>query len=422
MRRVPDARRRFTVVHVVLSAILFQTAEAGLLRIESRFLSSIRSNGDFETELPMNEFFETHYVSDDRAVAFNTNFSLMGDPLQKTTGYQVYALDAYYEVLPKRLRIRAGRGFGLPSQVRSLTTDSISVDGFFLDQRIRVGASGGVERKTLKTSLASTSRFVGLSGQYRTPSFNPSTWSGKYELRDLNSSDRGRQHWVSGATSHPMMMTWSPEWLGSVRSNVTSRTLGLAETGLDLYPSLDVGIRTRLLAYLAEATDEPEDPIYSIFADGRLYEATILADKRFSRELASSVSVGLTQFPLSVAPTEERAWGSRLLLDVRWKDSFWRISPSLYGFWSYGGWLAGTRVALSQMFSDRNELSESVDYSFYEKITGSRRGAWSVEVLWNHWFWNHFKVGVGGEFNNNNMLSHDLRALTTLTYLYWGEL
>ncbi|MEK7690020.1 MAG: hypothetical protein AAB425_03265, partial [Bdellovibrionota bacterium] len=192
--------------------------------------------------------------------------------------------------------------------------------------------------------------------------------------------------------------------------------------GLDLYPSLDVGIRTRLLAYLAEATDEPEDPIYSIFADGRLYEATILADKRFSRELASSVSVGLTQFPLSVAPTEERAWGSRLLLDVRWKDSFWRISPSLYGFWSYGGWLAGTRVALSQMFSDRNELSESVDYSFYEKITGSRRGAWSVEVLWNHWFWNHFKVGVGGEFNNNNMLSHDLRALTTLTYLYWGEL
>lgn len=396
-----------------------RTASAGLLRMESQSLFSARNSDTQQTELPMYEFFESSYVSDLRDFEMNANFGVFAEPMLPTQDFNLYILDMAYSPVKDRVTVRAGRSFNVRTSIRTTTMDSVGADWQLFEKRVKVGVLAGVERKLLRGSLDSTTDVAGAHASYRSASMFPLFLGTKYMFRNPTVSSFPKQHLASLSAQKPLPGKWSPELLANSELNVGPGRLNLGEAGFDLYPTSRTALRWRALTYDAKSDDDIEEPIFSIFSMGRLYETSAQADYQFNAAFSSSVSMAYDNYLLQPGT---RTSGYKLDLDTKFSRKIFTINNTAYFFQSYGGEAYGDRVRLRENLTDRTQLDQVADVTYYEKITSSKRFAVNLESWLGVWLWDRFKLNSGVEFNINNNQWYDFRVAAKLTYLLWKEL
>lgn len=389
--------------------------EAHLLRIDSQSLFSVRNSTSEDLELPLYEFIEGHFSTADKNFELNTNF---GASNRTDRNFDLYILDAAYRPLPQ-LQIKAGRSFNTRTAIRTLATDSVSLDYDLIPRQVQVGLMSGIERKTLKHNFKSTARFLGAYAQYRRPSRFPFFVSTKYMLREP-APNAPAQHLVGVGLQKPLMLAWSPEVLANAEVHLGSKKrLNLAEAGVDLYPTYETALRLRGMVFETSRDEELEDPIFSIFSLGRLYEASAQIEHRFLNPLILSLSGAYDNYLIQ---ENQRTHAFRGELGAKLSLDFISISDWVYFFHSMGGVAYGNRTKLNKRLSDRFNVDLVSDFTHYDKVTSVEAWAQSHQAWLGIWLYKRFKLDTGFEFNSNNDFKYQCRGIARLTYLLWKEL
>ncbi len=405
------------------AALVLQTqpsAIAGLLRVDSESFLSARSGTDLRRNVPLQEFMQASYISDNRNIEANTAFSFYGDPLTPgVSGFDLYLLDAVFEPIPDFMTVRMGRTFNVHTSSRTSTTDSIETDYSLFGKRVKLGAMAGVERKFYNVSIDSTANFIGGHVQYRSSSMYPLFLQTKYHRRSLASRDIQPQHLLAFSGRKQFAGKWSPEFLASSELDVTPGNLNIGEAGFDLYPSSRLFVRTRGMTYFAEPSKYIEQPIFTLFSSGRLYEGMVEFGYQFSSALTASTAMAYDVYKLE---NSSNANGYRLEAGLRHRGKFNSTNDSFYFIKSYGGNVYGNRLLLNQEVTDKLHFEEVIDLAYYSKVTSSKRAAVDLQGWLGYWLWSSFKLNMGGEFQSNNYVNYDIRAIAKLTYLLWKEI
>jgi hypothetical protein len=409
----------FVATLTALGAMSALNAEAGLLRVESQTLFSARNNQAQQLEKPLYEFFESSYVADSRIFEFNTDFSLSAAPGQAQNEANLYILDVVYRPVPEIVSVRAGRSFNSETAIRTATTDSIRVDWSLLSKRVTTGATLGIERRLVQNTLDAEWHIIGAHLDYRSSSAFPFFLGSKYVYRKPYTGAASVQHLLGVSAHKPIVGGWSPELLANTETSLSASRLNRGEVGVDLYPSLKTSLRWRLLTHEVDGNGESPSPIFSTFAVGRLYETSGQFEYIFNRALSASILAAYDNYLLQLG---DRTQGYRVELESKYSSGKFGIGNSLYFFKSYGGLVYGDRIRFRQSLSDRVQLDQAADITYYEKITSSQRPAINLEAWIRVWLWDRFRLDWGAELNSNNHQRYDARIAAKLTYLLWREL
>ncbi|MGZ3712967.1 MAG: hypothetical protein ACXVBE_14480, partial [Bdellovibrionota bacterium] len=224
---------------------------------------------------------------------------------------------------------------------------------------------------------------------------------------------------VQLSSTKALTLPWSPELIFDSQSNIGKSNLDRLETGFDLYPTLNSFVKLRGMTYDVLPDTGVEQPIYSIFSLGRLYEGRIQFEKKLRRDLIASLSAFYDNY---LYQENRRTKGYGLELETKYRGDGFNFTDTAYSFRSYGGNVLGNRVRVEKETFKNHELYGVLDLTHYEKVTSSKRFATNVECGWGSILGNRFKLNVGGELNSNNILKYDLRAVAKLTYLLWSEI
>jgi hypothetical protein len=400
---------------------------AGLFRVESETYSSSRKNDEFKFEMPFYENLSTSYISEKKDFEFNSNFSFIADSTQNIQSeVNLYILDAKFQIVPDFLDIRIGRS--LQSSLASGSLDMISANFFLLNKQIELGPLIGIERRL----EVPTANILGLHLNYYTNENLPYFISTKFIQRNYHNShvnfdknqtwsnlalENQRENLLNFSLNKAFEAEWSPEFLFDSQTNLTDKNLDRLEAGVDLYPSALAYVKIRAMTYDVLPSSGKEQPIYSIFSIGRLYELRLQYQKRITKFLISGISFFGDNYQLQ-ENLRTTGYGVEWQLKAIEENGF--IDNNIYTFSSYGGRVIGNRIMLQSNL--KNELYALFDITYYEKITSSKRNAISTEVGFSHYLGKLYKLTLGGELNSNNILLYDLRAFAKLTFLLWNDI
>ena len=81
----------------------------------------------------------------------------------------------------------------------------------------------------------------------------------------------------------------------------------------------------------------------------------------------------------------------------------------------------GDRVSVTHPLSDLIKLKGGAEVTYYEKVTSSKRFAFSTEAGAIFHMIKQVDLYMGGEFRRNNIYQQDTRAIAKLTYSLWVE-
>lgn len=409
---------RFWIL-VILLLISSAANSAGILRMQSDTLFSLRNDYHQNLESPFYEYFGANYETFDRSFIFDSNFSFYTNPKNKTAennDFELYLLNASYEVIPGRLVFQAGRTSDLTKATGSLLSDQVSSKFYFSDKRGSLGAFYGIERD-LNSDVNKKDNIKQLGGRfdYRTEGISPYSMDAKFqkEIKKSYSED-----YASLGLHGPLVRSlWGSEFLFSGDHNITKKTTRRLETGIDLYPTMKLANRWRFLSYKSRPLPgEEHDPIFAVISKGRLYEVMTLLDYLVTPTLALSTALSFDDYLLQ---EKKRTHGYRAEFNVNYFGDSLNLSDKVYYFQSYGGKVYGNKLALALKMFNPYEVSASADVTHYTKITSAKATALSSELLFARIF-NDFKWQIGSEFNSNNVLNYDFRFLTKLTYNGWS--
>lgn len=406
----------FTIQILILIGISHDSW-AALVRFESQSLFSARNDVDKNFEAPVYEFFQGSFSSTNYHLDIHTNFGMSRTAVRT---FNLYIMDVAYSPI-EDLSLRVGRSFNVQTSMRTTATDSAEISYTAFDGHIRLGGMGGIERKTLKRKIASATQFAGGQLEYRSLSHFPFFLGTFYQLRKpkiLN--EKVNQHIVGGSLHNSFGMIWSPELLADAEYSFgRSKLLNRAEVGIDLYPAYKSAIRLRATAYETKPDDDLEQPIFSLFSLGRLYEESAQVEHQFSKWFTSSLAGAFDSFPYQ---TNKRAKGYRFEWGTHFLFEFLKVKNSAYFFKSYGGEAYGNRI---RFFKDLNQYLQfelASDITYYSKITSAKTVAYNNEIWMKLLALYGFKLDAGVEVNSNNDLRYDYRFAAKLTYLLWSEL
>jgi hypothetical protein len=414
---------------IILSVLFFGASNcyAGLFRVESETYSSARKDDAFNFELPIYENLSTSYLSANKDFEFNSNFSVLADPTQNIhSAANLYILDVKFQAIPDFMEIKMGRS--LQSSLASGSLDMLAANFFVLNRQIQFGPLVAVERRL----EVPTADLLGAHFDFYTNEALPYFLSTKLIQRkyrnalnntDQNSGDRGaiqltdsKENLVEFSVKKTFNANWSPEFIFDSQTNLTNKNLDRLETGFDLYPTILTYAKIRALTYDVLPNSGSEQPIYSIFSVGRLYELRLQYQKKLNSDLIS----GITFFGDNYQLQENRrtsGYGAEWELKFLGDSGF--IDNNIYTFSSYGGKVFGNRILVQSNL--KNELYALFDIANYEKITSSKRNAINTEIGFSYYLGKQYKLTLGGELNSNNILLYDLRAFAKLTFMLWND-
>ena len=406
-----------TLLMVFLLFTSIVTEAAGIWRVQSETMMSLRNDYHQKIESPFYEYFGANYETFNRSMIFDTNFSVFANP-QKSgeNDFELYLLNASYEIIPGKLVIHAGRTADFNKAAGSLLSDRLSFKYFVLNKQGAIGAYAGIERDlNSDVEHKENDKQLGATFDYHTKGANPYYLDTKIqkEINKIYSED-----YVSVGVRGPLLRSlWGSEFLFSGEHNITRSQSNRLEVGIDFYPSMQLANRWRLLSYKSRPMPgEEHDPIFAVISKGRLYEITSLVDFLLTKEMTISGSISLNDYLLQ---ENTRTQGYRTEFNVNFFDNYFRMTDKVYYFQSYGGKIWGNRIALALVMFNPYEISGSADVTYYQKITSAKATAISTDLMLGKNFKN-FKWQLGSEFNSNNILNYDFRLLTKLTYNGWS--
>ncbi len=387
----------------------------GLIKMESESLFSLRNDMKEQREAPFYEFFAANYKSNDQTLKLDSNFGFFYDLANNTNEQQLnlYLLNFQYDLVKDRITVSGGRTTDPVRTIGWTTLDMLSVDMHFLEQRLTLGAFAGKERILDIGNFKNQADIIGGHVYYRTTDVYPLHLSSKFQHRQYNILNKDPENLASVGAEKTFEAGWSPEVLASSTYNLTSNETQKVEAGLDLYPSIYFVNRWRLTTYKTTAKDGIEDPIFSIISRGRLNEAMAQIENHWTPRFVSSVTLAYDDYLLQESL---RAQGYRGELSFNYQPDSSKINNKYYYFKSYGGYVFGGSISLTQKIFDKNEIYLAEDVTYYNKITSAKSVAFNTEAMYGH-LWKDFKLQLGGEFNSNNSLTYDVRMLAKLSYV-----
>jgi hypothetical protein len=332
--------------------------------------------------------------------------------------FELYLLNASYEIIPDKLTIQAGRTADFSKSAGSLLSDQISCRYSLFDKKGSVGAYAGIERDlNADVNRRENIQQIGAKFDYHTTGSTPYYFESRLqkEMKSAYSED-----YINLGIHGPLLSKlWGSEFLFSAEHNITNTVTRRLEAGFDFYPSMQLANRWRLLSYKSSVRPgEEHDPIFSVISKGRLYEITSLIDYLFTTSFSLSGSLSFNDFLLQ---ENTRAQGYRTEFNVNYFNNLYKLTDKVYYFQSYGGKIYGNRIALTWLSLNPYEVSANADFTYYEKITSAKATAISSELMLGKIF-KDFKWQLGSEFNTNNILTYDFRVLSKLTYSGWSEI
>ena len=391
---------------------------AGLFRLESETLSSARNDADGVLEAPFYEFLSANYASLNRDLIVDMSLSVFADPIHRRNDFVFHLLNLSYKVVPSFMSLNLGRNFDADRAIRPKTLDTVGVDIELFDKAVSFGSFFGQERRLEYKQWQPTAIVFGGHLSYISPGRLPVLVRTKLQKRTFKFGDARSETLFEGSASKSFAGAWSPELLLDSEVNVVSKNLNRLSGGFNLYPDYRLAVRLRAESYLVREEDALEKPIFSIFSQGRLYEAALQAEYQLRSDLIGSVAAAYTNY---VYQQPLRTDGARLELDLRYRHRLGSLGNSIYVLRSYGGEVYGDRLTLAQHLTDRLTLTEGLDIAYYRKITSSQRPALNSELELSFLATNRLTCTLGGEFNSNNQLRYDARVFFQLIYRLWAE-
>lgn len=401
-------------------AIVFVPCEsqAGLFRLESETLTSARNGDDQAFEIPAYEFLSSNYQSLSRDLEVNADLSLYGDAARSRNAFKLHLLDVSYAVVPDLITLTMGRSFETQRSIRTNTVDVAGIDLYLLDKQLKAGAFAGKEQRLEFRQWTPISNISGAYLSYTSSSLFPLFSKLKFQHRQYDRATSESENLVQASLHKPFSGALSPELMLDGELNTGTRHLNRVETELALYPDYATSLRAVLQTYELKLEDGIEQPIFSIFSQGRLYEASLQAERQFGAQWVGSISLAYDNY---VIQSPKRTDGFKIESDLRYSLQYASFSWAVYTLHSYGGDILGGRIAMIQKLSDRSQLNEAVDLASYSKVTSSKRSALNSQIGFENALSNNLKLSIGGEFNSNNNLKYDIRGVMKLTYLLWTE-
>lgn len=410
---------KYWPVLISLLLISARVNAAGIWRMQSETMMSLRNDYQQKIESPFYEYFGANYETYNRSLVFDTNFSVYANPQKSDdNNFELYLLNASYEIIPGKLTVQAGRMADFAKASGPLLSDRISLRYSLWDRQGSIGAYVGIERDiNSDVEHKENNKQIGASFNYHTAGANPYYLETKLqkEINTVYSED-----YATVGFHGPLLRSlWGSEILFSGEHNITRTQTRRLETGIDFYPSMSLANRWRFLSYKARPlVGDEHDPIFAVISKGRLYEITTLIDYLLTKETTLSGSLSFNDYLLQETT---RTQGYRTEFNINYFDSSYKMSDKIYYFQSYGGKIYGNRIALALVMFNPYEISCSADVTYYKKITSAKSTAVSTDIMFGKIF-KDFKWELGSEFNSNNILNYDFRLLTKLTYNGWSEI
>ena len=366
--------------------------------------------------MPSYQYFSAAYESDTRRLLLNTDFGLYQGPDVGPANFNLYLVDLSYVPIEDRLSVRIGRSFDTSHLIGAASVDALSVDLYAWKKRITLGAIAGAEHTLEAGMILPYAWTLGAHLYYRQAEENPWFLTAKVQRRIYRDGVNPIENTVEGALSKPLALPGAPELLLDAVVNLDQNNLDRAEAGVDFYPGLWTSGRLRLLSVNLLPNTGIEQPIFTIFSAGRLYEALGQFEWRITRAFTLSVALAWDDFQLNAL---SRSQGYRTEVQGRVESGAHGLVDTVYYLQSYGGRVVGNALRYNFRLTRQLDWSAAGDLSYYQKVTASTRTALALQSGVSIWFWRDLKLDLMGEFNSNNDLVYDWRLFAKLTFLRW---
>lgn len=402
---------------IILSLLATNAKAEGIMRMQSESLMSLRNDSQQKIESPFYENFGVNYETFNRSFIFDTNFSVFANPQKSNQNdFQLYLLNASYELIPSKLIVQAGRTADFTKSAGSLLSDQVSARYLFWDTKASIGAYYGVERD-LNSDVEHQVNTKQVGGKFDFKSGGKAPYFVNAKLQKEIKPSYSEDYATVGISGPLSRKLWDSEFLLSGEHNITNTSTRRVEAGVDFYPNMYLANRWRALSYKSRPlVGEEHDPIFAVISRGRLYELTTLFDYLYTSNLTLSLALSYNDY---LWQQNTRTDGYRSEFNVNYFNSSIKFTDKIYYFQSYGGKIYGNRIALVLKMYAPYEVSGSADLTYYSKITSARATAISSDLMFGKSF-KDFKWQLGSEFNSNNILNYDFRVLTKLTYNGWS--
>src|SRR3990167_133632 len=408
------------IVFFILSLLFLLnpvSAVAGLLRFESENYGSVKNGDDLQMKLPLYEYLSASYATDDQSLQINGNLGFFEDVAEGDTQFYLYLMDASYAPMPDLFKIFGGRSLNIFRSIDSITTDTIGGEFYLLEKQINIGGFWGAERELELGNFSSQKAYIGGAySSYQTSSMFPYIFYLKYLNRNYSNPANPIENVMQGGVHKTFPGFWNPEVFFDTEFDIFDPShLKRLEVGTDLYTTLRSVWRLRGLTYDFLPTQGIQQPIFSIFSQGRLYEASTQFEYKFTENLITGVGFSWDNY-LWQDPT--RTNGYLVEFDTKYYGDLLDWMNTFFYFESYGGDVFGDRLHIGFPLTDEIKLKTKLEYDWYDKVTSSERFSFHAEEGIEFWLLEKLRLYLGGEFNSNNTLEYDLRFDARLTYVF----
>lgn len=405
-------------VTLLIQIVAWNSALSGQVRIESETMSSLRSNADFQMEAPFYEFLSGNFQDDSDRLNLTADFSVFKEFASGKDDFTIHLLNGSYVLVPETLKIKVGRSFESQNAIRAHMMDRLAAEIELWNHQVELGAFIGKEQR-LELHQAKLSALVyGSYAQYITLGENPFVARAKLQRRNYETVSASDEVVTELNLQKTVPVFHSTAFLASTELNVNTGNLNRAEGGADVRLSKNKLLRLRVGTYNLEPQFGVEQPIFTIFSQGNLNEVSGQYEVLLGDRWITSVLVGADQYQVQ---SPDVSLGYRAEAELKYNARIFSTDFALYNLNSYGGTVYGARTWFNYHFTDRAKLYLGLDYTHYQKVTSSNRGAYNSILGSGYQFSPSLNGDLAVELNSNNNLVYDLRGVFRITYFLWTE-
>ena len=217
--------------------------------------------------------------------------------------------------------------------------------------------------------------------------------------------------------SHDLALPASPTLYGLAEYEGSTKTFETGTAGILVQPSRRVSLNLEG-NYFDVNRRAARRTILSLFTKGKPLAGRAAATVTLVNDWLD-FEASATRQRIEVQIGQQRTgWLTQVSLPLSIEPIGMHLIPSYYFTDSFGGRVHGGRLTIYEAFSEHIYAEAGGDVSVYTKITTDNDNAVGT------FLWTGFKgikgisVAAGGEYNRNNLLQKDMRAMIRMDYHY----
>jgi hypothetical protein len=404
----------------LLAFLATRAAWAGLFRFESDSQFSARQSAVLSAQQEVYQYIQSSYAADERRYSLDASFSLYDDLSDGSSKLDLFALNGQWS-LAEGVRAQVGRQFNSYLLARTAISDSAFLEWDVAKTGVTLFAFLGELAQNEVKSAPTETDLYGVGARYKSnAAVFPFRASASVERLDYRG--RGTSEDIAKLAATQQFNAYlEPELQWSAETSLDSGNLNRMELAASLYPG-DRGIfAARLLEYELSSLSGWEDPISTIIAQGRIYEAGASWSQALGPRVRYTLDAGYDQFVL--LPGQAPAQGGRMGVSLDWSiGERGHGNDQVFYLAGYGGTAVANIFRIEAFVWRETSVFFSSEAVAYNKITSSARNAYSTQLGLGALAWGHFKAQVLGEYDSNNDVGGEARILGRLIWMEWSQI